>query len=753
MIIETDITDHYITSIIIEFKEKNISNNELKTKVNKTDFKKLNCLLDKETWLEVMNCTLPQTSYNIFVNKIHTFVKKSSKFINIKNKFYKLKPWITDGLINSIRHRDYLKKKLIKNHSPELKQQYSEYRNMLNKLIRNVKNQYYKIKIAEAQGNFKKVWELVNSASNSTSTRKQIKNVNIINNEGLEVTDNTEKANVFNDYFINVGTKMSQKIKKIENLPNNVLENHSIQSSIFLTPITKNEIIEIIGSLKNNSSAGPDGISVKLIKSIHLNIIKPLLHIINLTIKTGVIPYQWKESSVTPVHKSGDYKNLNNYRPISVISNFAKIFEKYLKNRLVEFFDKHDVITDRQFGFKKNTSTEHAVLDLIKEIALNLDKSKKCMAVFLDLAKAFDTVSHKILLKRLQSIGIRGPAIALLENYLTNRKQCVRIDDIYSDPLTITMGVPQGTVLGPILFLVYINSITKLKPFKGHLVSYADDTAMVFVENSWDLVYRNAEDSLALIFKWLNFSSLSLNIQKSKFLTFTLLSNDQPSKEMLYVHNNMCLQQTNCMCPKIEKTNKIKYLGVMLDHHLRWNEHVTYITKKIRQLTHKFFNLRDILDRKNLMLIYKSLVESVIRYCIVIWGGLYNNVLKILQVTQNSILKIILKKKKLYSSTQLYVEADVLNIKNLFTYHCLVHMFDKKTSPAYPSYMTRFTENMSVGIPLVRKSHTQRFVFYVGPKLFNILPLHIKNLKFNKYKIEIKKFIIQNHDSIKNILN
>lgn len=175
-----DITDHYSTSIIIEFKEKNISNNELKTKVNKTDFKKLNCLLDKETWIEVMNCTLPQTSYNIFVNKIHTFVKKSSKFINIKNKFYKLKPWITDGLINSIRHRDYLKKKLIKNHSPELKQQYSEYRNMLNKLIRNVKNQYYKIKIAEAQGNFKKVWELVNSASNSTSTRKQIKNVNII---------------------------------------------------------------------------------------------------------------------------------------------------------------------------------------------------------------------------------------------------------------------------------------------------------------------------------------------------------------------------------------------------------------------------------------------------------------------------------------------------------------------------------------------------------------------------------------------
>lgn len=248
---------------------------------------------------------------------------------------------------------------------------------------------------------------------------------------------------------------------------------------------------------------------------------------------------------------------------------------------------------------------------------------------------------------------------------------------------------------------------------------------------------------------------LSLNVDKSKFLTFTLSADDQPEKSFLIVHKRNCQHRNECVCPEIKKTNKIKYLGVMVDHHLRWNEHIEYITKKTRILIHKFYELKGILNRKNLFIVYDSLVASIINYCIVAWGGLFKNSLNNLQVTQNSILKIILNKSRLYNTTLLYNEAKALNIKNAYSYHSLLWYYKARNS-VYIShdYPTRSVINKHLIIPLYKKTHTQRFIFYYGPKLYNILPLNIKNIqKLNKYKIEIKKFIFDNQDKIDSILN
>ena len=194
----------------------------------------------------------------------------------------------------------------------------------------------------------------------------------------------------------------------------------------------------------------------------------------------------------------------------------------------------------------------------------------------------------------------------------------------------------------------------------------------------------------------------------------------------------------------------------MLDQHLRWNEHIIYIKKKIRLFTHTFFMLRDILHKKNLITIYKILVESIIRYCIiVIWGRLYN-ILTLLQTAQNSLLKIILRKNKLYNTMLLYNKSDTLNIRNLFTYYCLLYMFNKSDHPNHVTlYDTRFSEKRLVEISLFKKSHSQRFVFYLGPKLFNLLPQAVTvkvYKKLNIYKTELKKFVKHNQESIKDIL-
>lgn len=761
MIFETNLSDHYTTCLSVEFDQIKTNKPRLEnTSYSKINYTKVKHFLEGENWEEVINSNNIQESYNIFINKIKSFINQSSTTINIKNnKIKKIKPWITIGLINSIRQRDSMKKQLIKNYTIEKKTEYTRYRNSLTNLLRKTRNDYYSKELTDAKGNYKKIWQTINSAtaSNTKSGRSAI-NIKFNDENGKQIYNNETKANHINSYFINIGEKMAGKIDKSTENQAFIFEDENIHPNLFLQPTTENEIISIISNLKNKSAPGPDGISSELIKCVHQHIVIPLVHLINLSFKTGDLPYQWKESVVTPVYKSGDTTNVCNYRPISVINNFAKIFEQCLKNRLIDFFDKFDVITDRQFGFRKNKSTEHAVLDLLYETISNLDSNKKCLAVFLDLAKAFDTVSHHILLERLEHVGVRGLALNIFKNYLKNRTQKVKIDNFLSESQTITMGVPQGTVLGPILFLVYINSMANLKNFEGHLTSYADDTAMVFVADSWENVYSKAESSLYIAYQYLNISLLSLNVDKSKFLTFTLSADDQPFKELLTIHKKNCPQE-NCNCPQITKANKVKYLGIILDQHLRWNDHIEYITKKIRILIHKFYLLRGILNRKNLLMVYDSLVASITGYCVIVWGGLFKNALKNLQVTQNSILKIILNKPRLYNSTLLYKDANVFNIKNTYAYHSLLWTF--KSNNIYSSqnysthtYLTRSVQNKHIAVPMYKKTHTQRFIFYYGPKLYNVLPLSLKNItKINRYKKEIKKFISENQEIIDNILN
>lgn len=448
-------------------------------------------------------------------------------------------------------------------------------------------------------------------------------------------------------------------------------------SSLFLRPVDENEIIVAISKLKNNCAPGPDGITTTVIKSIHEYIVTPLTHIINLCYTNGNMPTQWKESNVTPIYKAGNRNNVENYRPISVINSFAKIFEQTIKVRLIEFVDKHHVISPQQFGFVNGSSTEDAVLDFIKHTVEALDESLKCLAVFVDLAKAFDTVSHSLLLNKLSDCGVRGHTLKLFEDYLFQRKQRVKIGDKFSTSSFVTGGVPQGTVLGPILFLVYINSLTQIVNFQGHIVCYADDTAIVFKGKSWKEVHNNAETNMQKFQCWLNNGLLSMNMDKTKYMKFSLISSEHPTEMKFHIHKNTCNNKNgnNCSCPSIEKAETVRYLGILIDHHLRWDKQTSNVAERLRLLLYKFYRLRDILSRKNLLIVYKALAESIIQYCIMVWGGTFNNSLRHLQTTQNSIIKIIFRKERLFPTDQLYLETGILNVRSIYSYQCLKWMF------------------------------------------------------------------------------
>jgi len=389
---------------------------------------------------------------------------------------------------------------------------------------------------------------------------------------------------------------------------------------------------------------------------------------------------------------------------------------------------------------------------LVRNVYNSFEKNKKCLAVFLDLTKAFDMVSHDILYDKLENYGIRGTPLEMFKNYLQNRKQYVRIGNVESSGLVVKRGVPQGTVLGPILFLIYVNELANWVG-NGKVISYADDTALLYEGDTWESTTKNAAHGIGAIKKWLDENLLVLNFSKSHFMTFAPTEKTLPDIKKLTVHNPACSTDSNdCLCSlTITKVDKIKYLGVVIDKHLKWKEHTEYLSKNLRNIVYKFYQLRNILNFSILKMIYNSLVESVLRYCIVVWGGLYDEHLQALDVTQKYIIKVIMKKPKRYPTSLLFTESQLFDIRTLYSYTAIIYVHKHKTMEIIDHrYSTRTREVNQLRRPLYRLTISQRFIDYLGILLYNKVELNIRTIKkLSTFKHKARLFVEQNRNDLK----
>lgn len=252
------------------------------------------------------------------------------------------------------------------------------------------------------------------------------------------------------------------------------------------------------------------------------------------------------------MHKGGDRGDVNNYRPIAVLSALSKILEKIMNRRLIHYLNKYNILSESQYEFREGRSTEDAVIALTNEVVSQLDKGNKCIGVFIDLSKAFDTVSVPILLRKLENIGIRGTPNNLFRDYLQNRKQRVKVGPYYSNDEEINYGVPQGSVLGPTLFLIYVNELCNSQLNHGKIFSYADDTALIFHSHTWEDVKLIAEEGLSKMSNWLKDNLLTLNTNQTNYLTFSITNQTQPPIDLsLKVHKCNDNLSNNCMCDTI----------------------------------------------------------------------------------------------------------------------------------------------------------------------------------------------------------
>ena len=665
----------------------------------------------------------PETSLHNLTSVIQAATDEVFPIIKLSNKQRKRfrNPWITPGIIKSIDDRDKLLQKWIKTKCQADKSLYNRKRNQVTRIIEAAKKLHKCNEVDKAGNDVKKIWRCVNKMINKKSNHKSNLPGELIIDDSHTINDPKTIANHLNRHFVSKGPNLAAKLPELNK---SILGSMGTRNpaSINFADITVSEVVNIVGSFDNNKAF--------LIKWAIDHIAPILASIFNQCVNSGLYPKSLKIARVTPLFKSGNKSVADNYRPISVLPQINKIFEKIIHERMVSFEKQHKLLNNCQFGFRKGHSTSHGITHVNEQIIKHLEKKKVCALLFVDLKSAFDTVNINILLKKLEHYGYRGKMLSLLTSYLQDRKQYVHCGEIDSCVLSVICGVPQGSVLGPLLFILYINDIVNCSDFEDCL--FADDAGLLIAADSVKELKKKIKEEVKLLHEWLIINKLTLNLSKTKYML--LGSNRKLSRK---VRKKFRITIGNYT---IHEVDQIKYLGVIVDRNLSWAEHADYLITKLSRVAGVMYRIRNYLPMKARLLVYNSLAGSCIQYGIAAWGSCSSTVLNKIQDIQDKILRYMTYSQPHSNVDSKYTNLKILKVKDLYKYetskfmHCVYHnnmpvIFSDYFQAISHAHPTSTRENTCFYIPFFRtergKNRLGLGVFIPGQRFQNLFVILI----------------------------